>query len=293
MISTPIKLVDVSTLERHEWLEYRKNGIGGSDVGAICNLSRFRSPLAVFLDKTGQIPETPDNPRMEAGRRLEQTIADWFSEVTNIASHNDTWMYQHPEHPFMLANVDRWVTGENAGLEIKNTSEFSRHDWFDGPEETIPVEYMLQCNHYMAVTGAERWYIAVLIGGWDLQWRVIERDDTLISNLIAIESQFWQDVQNGVAPAAGTHDTDVLKLMHPEADEASTMSFNETDYDLLKSFFDTKKDAERANDDHEKAKNMIKQRMGSDEVALWQGEKVFSWKNNKKGVRVFKSIGGI
>ncbi len=288
-----IKIVDVATLSRDEWLDFRKNGIGGSDVGGICGLSRFKSPLEVFLDKTNQLPPTPDNPRMAAGRRLEPFIADWFQEETGIQIEIDSWMYKHPEHEFMLANVDRIVTNENAGLEIKNTSEFSRSDWFDGKEEKVPVEYMLQCNHYMAVTGADRWYVAVLIGGWDLQWRVIERDPDLIHNLITVESNFWNNlVLTGSPPDVTAGDTKLLNVMYEET-QPNHMAFNESDYGLIKSFFETKEALQNATEQHEEIKNKIKVRMGHEELAYWNGEKIFSWKKNKKGSRVFNTIGGL
>lgn len=293
MKNTGIRVVDVSTLERNEWLEYRKHGIGGSDVGAICSLSRFKSPLEVFMDKTNQLPPTPDNARMAAGRRLEPFIADWFQEETGIQIEVDSWMYQHPEHKFMLANVDRIVSNENAGVEIKNTSEFGRSDWFNGQEETVPIEYMLQCNHYMAVTGAEKWYVAVLIGGWDMQWRVIERDESLIQNLITIESNFWKDlVLTQTPPDVTAGDTKLLTMLHPES-QPTHMAFYESDYGLIHEFFETKESLALAETRHEEVKNKIKMRMGAEELAYWNGEKLFSWKTNTRGSRVFKTIGGI
>ena len=52
--------------------------------------------------------------------------------------------------------------GERIGLECKTASEYLKKEWKD---EEIPVAYLLQCQHYMAVTGYEAWWIAVLIGG--------------------------------------------------------------------------------------------------------------------------------
>lgn len=288
-----LRLVNTKDMEHDEWLEWRKKGIGGSDVAAICGLSRYRSPLAVYLDKIGEIPPVEDNPKMAAGRRLEPLIADWFKEETGMRVMQQHSIFQHEEHPFMLANIDRWVIGQNAGLEIKNTSEYNRSNWFNGNTETIPTEYMLQANHYMTILGADRWYVAVLIGGWDFQWRVIERDENLIRNLITIEKTFWEEnVVKKIPPDVTAQDADLIDYMHPQSNGTS-MEISEAYYDLIKRLVDTKAALKSAEIDHEDAKNKVKQLIGDNELAYWQGEKLVSWKSNAKGSRVFKIIGGI
>jgi putative phage-type endonuclease len=288
-----LRLVGTKDLEHEDWLEWRKRGIGGSDVAAICGLSRYKSALEVYLDKIGEIPPIPDNPKMKAGRILEPLIADWFAEETGIRVQKQNYIFQHKDYPFMLANIDRWVPGENAGLEIKNTAEYSRNNWFDGQTEIIPTEYQLQANHYMAVTGADKWYVAVLIGGWDFQWRVIERDDNLIKNLTTIEENFWnQHVVAGVLPEVKAQDTDLMNYMYP-ASAPTSVNISEAYYELIKRLIDTKQALKQAEDAHEDVKNKVKQLMGENELALWQGEKFCSWKTNARGSRVFKIIGGL
>ncbi|MGG3456677.1 YqaJ viral recombinase family protein [Paenibacillus rhizolycopersici] len=288
-----LRLVETGDMTHDEWLEWRRKGIGGSDVAAICGLSRYKSALEVYLDKIGEIPPKEDNPKMKAGRILEPVIADWFTEETGIRVQKQNCIFQSKEFPFMLANIDRWVIGENSGLEIKNTSEYNRNDWFDGQTEVIPTEYQLQANHYMAVLGAERWYVAVLIGGWDFQWRVIERDDHLIANLITIEQAFWQhNVLDRNLPQVTSQDTDLLNQMYPLS-RGTSVEISEIYYDLIKTLLDTKKVLKQAEDAHEDAKNKVKKLMGENELALWQGEKFCTWKSNARGNRVFKIVGGI
>lgn len=289
-----LRLVNTKDLTRDEWLEWRKKGIGGSDAAAICGLSRYASPMHVYLDKLGEIPPKEDTPKMKAGRILEPVIADWFAEETGYRVHRQNFMFQHKEHPFMLANIDRWLPGENAGLEIKNTSEFNRSDWFDGHEEIIPDEYQIQANHYMAVTGAERWFVAVLIGGWDFQWRVIYRDENLIRSLIEIEYNFWHNhVLAKTPPIVTAQDTELLDKLYPESKPLTSIEISESYYELIKELIDSKKALEAAKERHEDAKNKVKQIMGENELAYWQGEKFVSWKTNARGKRVFKIIGGI
>ena len=124
----------VSTLEmpHEEWLRYRKKGIGGSDAGAICGVNKYRSAVSVFLDKTTEQTSEFDNEAMRQGRDLEQYVAERFCEETGKKVRRANAIFSHSELPFMLANVDRLVVGENAGLECKTASAFSADKWADG-----------------------------------------------------------------------------------------------------------------------------------------------------------------
>lgn len=285
-----LRLVSTKELQHEDWLDYRRKGLGGSDVAAICGMSRYKSPMEVYLDKLGEIPPLEDNPKMKAGRMLEPLIADWFAEETGMKVQRQNAIFQHREHEHMLANIDRWLPGQNAGLEIKNTAEYCRDDW-SGTQ--APTEYILQCNHYMAVTGAERWYIAVLIGGWDFQWKIIERDEELIKNLITIECEFWHNnVLEKIPPALSHQDTDYLKETYKDSIADSSLDLPEEAYPIIETYYEADKAAKSAELAKETAKNQIKGIMGYKERAYWQGELAFTWKANKKGVRSFRAVGG-
>jgi predicted phage-related endonuclease len=55
---------------RHEWLAARKLGIGGSDASVVAGVNRWSSRYALWLDKTGRLPDQAATARMEAGTRL-------------------------------------------------------------------------------------------------------------------------------------------------------------------------------------------------------------------------------
>lgn len=71
-------MIPIGNLSRNEWLQLRKNGIGGSDAGAICGLNPYASPLSVYMDKTGGLEEKEDNEAMRQGRDLEEYVARRF-----------------------------------------------------------------------------------------------------------------------------------------------------------------------------------------------------------------------
>lgn len=175
-------------MSNEEWLRHRKTGIGGSDAGAICGLNPFSSPMKVFSDKTSDEIEEQDNEAIRIGHDLEQYVADRFMEATGLKVRRSNFMYRSVEHPYMIADVDRLVIGEDAGLECKTASAYNADKWKDGD---IPLHYVMQCYHYMAVTGKRTWYIACVILGREFVYRKLTWDDNIINGLIETEQDFW------------------------------------------------------------------------------------------------------
>ena len=145
---------------REEWLSKRLKGIGGSDAGSILGLNPYKSAYTLWCEKTGRIHNDTDNEAMRLGRDLEDYVAQRFTEATGNKVRKSGYSYQSKEHPFMLANVDRLIVGEDAGLECKTTNMMTKTRYDKGD---IPASYYAQCMHYMTVTGLKKWYIAVLI----------------------------------------------------------------------------------------------------------------------------------
>lgn len=199
------RLVSTLHLEKSEWLAYRKRGIGGSDAGAVCGLNPYRTAIQVYYDKTTTEIQQTDNEAMRQGRDLEDYVARRFMEATGKKVRRANAMYYHEDHPFMLADVDRMIVGENAGLECKTASPYMEDKWKDG---NVPVHYLIQCHHYMGVCGADAWYIAALILGRGFVYYRIDRDEELISSLIQIETDFWKEhVLKKVLPAPDGSET--------------------------------------------------------------------------------------
>lgn len=181
-----------------KWLETRNAGIGGSDASVIMGLNPYKSPYQLWLEKTGQAeaPDLSGNQYIYWGHKNEGNIADWFMEDTGKKVRK-LGTLRSRAHPFMLANVDRAIMGEEAGLEIKTAGVNQAKKW-KGDE--IPDSYYCQCLHYLTVTGADRWYIAVLIGGNEAIRKTVERNDEDIKALIEAERDFWDHVVTRTPP---------------------------------------------------------------------------------------------
>lgn len=192
------KLISTLGLDKSEWLTYRKKGIGGSDAGAVCGLNPYRTAMEVYQDKTSNEVMELDNEAMRQGREFEDYVAKRFTEATGKKVRRANAMYYDEDHPFMLADVDRMVVGENAGLECKTASPYLADKWEDGK---IPMHYQLQCHHYMSVMDTEAWYIAVLIYGREFKFYRIERDEEIMADLVRMEQDFWENhVRKGIMP---------------------------------------------------------------------------------------------
>ena len=193
------KIVSTLNMEKQEWLNYRKQGIGGSDAGAVCGLNPYKTAMEVYQDKVSLETEEFDNEAMRQGRDFEDYVARRFTEVTGKKVRRANAMFCHETYPFMRADVDRMVVGEKAGLECKTASPFLADKWQDGQ---VPIHYYIQCLHYMTVCDVDAWYIAVLIFGREFKYYRMERDEEMIADLIRIEQDFWQNhVLKGQMPS--------------------------------------------------------------------------------------------
>ena len=174
----------------------RSRGIGGSDVAAVLGISKWKTPVDLWAEKTGfKAPEPIKNPEAaHFGVLLEDIVAREFMRRTGKTVHRKRGTLVHARHPFMLANIDRRVVGERAGLECKTNTAFGAHEWGETGSDDLPLYYITQCVHYLEVLDYERWYLAVLIGGNDFRWYVIERRPQIAAPLIEREAMFWQSV---------------------------------------------------------------------------------------------------
>lgn len=200
-------LVHTKDMPREEWLRYRRMGIGGSDAGAIVGLNPYVTPYSLWADKTGRLPDREDNEAMRQGRDLEEYVAQRFEEASGKKVRRRNAMFQHNELDFAVANIDREVVGERAGLECKTTSVMNLRKFRNGE---FPDQYYTQCVHYLAVTGWDRWYLAVLILNQGFYIYEIERDEDEISALMTAEKEFWETyiVPDEAPPVDGRFGTD-------------------------------------------------------------------------------------
>ena len=230
-------LASTENLPYEDWLEYRKQGIGGSDAAVACGISRYKSPVELWLEKTGQLPNQEAGEAAYWGTQLEPLVRAEFTRRTGIEVAHTMQLLQSAEHPFMLANLDGTCEHPDFGpciFEAKTASAYKAKEW----DNSITEEYLLQIQHYMAVTGYRGAYIAALIGGNTFRWKFVERDESLIAVMIHLEAEFWDYVQEGTPPPLDGSEASarLLSEQFPASIPQSQITLPDTATNLLRQY---------------------------------------------------------
>lgn len=287
-----LKLVKTNDLTRDQWLQVRQHGIGSSDAGAAVGLNPYKSQLELWLEKTGlgdklpKIDANDESSPMYWGTLLEPIVAAHYTKRTGNRVRRVNAVLQHPEHQWMLANIDREVLGTSDVqiLECKTAGMNGAKLWRDG----VPEYVQLQVQHQLAVTGKHAADVACLVCGNELRVYRLERDEALIERLISLEAGFWQLVETRTAPAPDGSDSaaTALKALYPE-DAGTTVDFSD---DLaMSALFSHLVDARHALAEAETREAQLKQRiqqaMGEATKAIF-GAGHATWKRSQDGTAV-------
>lgn len=280
----------IMTDDRSDWLEWRRGGIGGSDVAAVLGISPFASPWSTWADKLGLLPPEPESEQMAAGRWLEAAIGPWFTHETGLdVAGEQTWC-THREHDHHRATVDGFVVDgcatpagfdDEGGLpalgllEIKVTGPGRRWDH-------LPEDKQAQGQWQMHVTGLDRVWFAVLMGR-RLDIHELKRDQADIDFMVDRVDAFWSDhVQAQEPPPVDGSDATTRALaavfdgalpgflVATDADEemaATVAAWRQAKAD--------KKAAEAAETEHG---NRIRQALGDTTELVRDGELLASWR---------------
>ena len=215
---TPAVLADTSNLTRDEWLDRRRKGIGGSDAAAVIGVSPYSTARDLYYEKLNIVTagDNEDNwVQKKIGHLLEALVAEIFSKKTGFPVYQVKKMFYHPNHPYMLADVDYFVSlpeNKTAILEIKTTNYNAKDNWWLDGKESVPVNYEIQGRHYMAVTNIDKVYFCCLYGNTEDEViiRSIERDLNYEDLIIAFEEDFWVNNVLKKVPPPYSEDGDLV-----------------------------------------------------------------------------------
>lgn len=198
-------ITKIATKNREEWKSLRKQYIGGSDAASVIGMNPYKSPYALWAEKTGKIPEFEGNLATDVGAYMEDFIAKRFEQETGKKVRRENSSILNDKYPWAIANYDRLVVGEDAGLECKYTDSLNLKRYKNGE---YPERFYAQCVHYLAVSGKKRWYLAVLIGNKEFKWFTIERDEEEIAALMGEEKKMAECIETDTPPSVdGTEST--------------------------------------------------------------------------------------
>ena len=280
-------ITKIATPNKEEWKKLRHKYVGGSDAAAIVGLNPFASAYSLWAEKTDRVPPFEGNLTTEVGTYLEDFVAKKFEEETGKKVRRENHSILNDQYPWAIANVDRVVVGEDAGLEIKTTSELNTKSFKNGE---YPSQYYAQCVHYIAMTGKQRWYLAVLIGNKEFKWFTIERDEGEIAALMAAEEEFWKHVKDNTPPEADGHKstTETIKTVFAQSNDEEVNLFGYED--CLKQYIALGKQIKELKTLQDEMANKVKSFMGNAGKGMSDHFKV-SWTTSiKKAHYVNESV---
>ena len=287
---TAKRLINTKDLSREDWLQVRKQGIGSSDAAAACGIHPYLSMLELWMIKTGRMSSDIDESiegysPLYWGNTLEPMVAKYYQEHTGNKVRRVNAILQHPEQPFMLANLDYAITGsgEVQILECKTAGEHGAKLWKHG----VPLYVTCQVQHQLAVTGKTAAHICVLLCGHEAKIYKVERDERLIESIMEHERQFWQYVQTDTPPTPDHSESaaKALKLLYPTPKPSSKVDLRDDDganklFEQLLSYRDYMQELEQR---HDQVKHQLQTLIAANEVAVFE-KGTISWKRSKDSI---------
>jgi len=278
-------------LINHDFTQDRSKYIGGSDIGAILGLSPFKSPLAVWMEKTGKEVKTVDSLPLRFGSFVEEFVANEYAKATGFALRHDESIYIHPDYSYMSAHIDRFVHTDGLDqaatkiLECKTANPFSRAQWGEPGSDQIPLHYLTQVTWYLAITGIERADIAVLIGNTDFRIYTILRDPELENLVLEKAHHFWHEhVLKDIPPPAQTPED--CQLLFQRSDPSKTLEANAETLALLERLQTLHYQGNACEEEITALKTQIMAQMQDAEVLAHQGQVLATWKAPKASYRL-------
>jgi putative phage-type endonuclease len=285
LLDPSVRILTDPDTPRSDWLALRREGIGGSDALAVAGLDKNRSPLAVWLDKTGRIDDEFDNPIMRWGRMLEPVLRNWFEETTGIKVYQ-CGMLGHPDRPWQLFTPDG-LCDDGALLEIKTVSPFGQvaAQWEGGVADRAAI----QLHHGMSVTGKRKGYAVAGIWGRDPIIREVHYDPDLDANLIALEQEFWDYVTSDVAPPLTGHqqEGELMRLLHPVATD-DTVELSLKGYQALVNYQVIGRQMDTLKARRDACQAAVLRELGDAGEGTWGGRTVVTFRNT--GTLSYKAL---
>jgi putative phage-type endonuclease len=195
--------INKKDMTHEQWLSERSRGIGGSDGAAIMGMNPYKTADQVYAEKKGEIPPAEDTERMEAGRRMEPVIAEWYADREGERIANVNRILVHDKYDFIRANVDRRIVGKKKVLECKNVDSmvFRFGDWGEEYTDQVPEYYYIQGHHYTLFPQFRQGCdLAAVVGGNRLKVYRFEYDQEIADMMIEVYAQFWKNFEKGIRP---------------------------------------------------------------------------------------------
>jgi len=286
-------------LNNQDFTHIRASFLGGSDIGAILGVSKHRSAMDVWLEKTGKKVNRKDRFALRFGSFAESFIADEYALLTGETLADHPHGLIHPKLSFCVGHIDRFIL-ENQELplftadgvlnakkllECKTANHFSQADWGEPGSDAIPLPYLCQCLWYLGITNLTEIDVAVLLGGSNLRIYTITRDLDLQSLMFEKAASFWAEHVQKDMPPKPQSVNDCQALFQRSCVDKS-IEANPQTITLIQQLKTLEAQAQAEEGQIESIKQQIMQTMADAEVLTYFGKPIVTWKAPKPSYRI-------
>lgn len=290
---------------REEFLARRQVGIGGSDISALLGLSTFKSPLQLWMEKTGRGSDEPDEAaqeRMHWGVVLEDVVARHYAQTRGVQVQRINAQMHHPDVKIAFTNIDRaviepgrrarWdanlgrVLGAQAILECKTAHALAQNsaDWGEAGTDEVPQAYWMQCQWYLGITRLDEADLAVLFGGQKFVVYTIRRDQQIFDDMLNEADAWWKGYVVADIPPPPESEDDARRLWrsHVAGRERIVDSRTAAAVEDLVTIKGQIKNLEAR---EQEARDLILPAFGDAEAISFAGRRLATWKANRPGTK--------
>jgi putative phage-type endonuclease len=292
---------------RERFLADRRTCLGGSDIGVVAGVNRWKTPFQLWEEKTGRRVDDADSLPMRFGAYNEGFVATEYTKATGRRVERFNAMLRHPTAP-IGGHIDRLVIPQgksraawhgrittDRGLECKTASAYALgrdSEWGPDGSDQVPESYLLQCATYMALTGCPHWDLSALIGNAELRLYELHRDPELEEGVIEIASKWWTDHVLADVPPDPVNEAEARqrwvrheagRLLELDADGAA----------LLTALAQAKAKVRVAEAEEQAIRDKLIPLLADADAVTYQGASLATFRANKDSVRVdWPALGG-
>lgn len=256
--------------------------LGGSDAAAACGIDPFRSRRMLWAEKMGWV-ERPESEAMTWGKRLEALVIAALPDYGYHVIGKGQTEFHDKAAPWRVGHLDGWVVDPASGdalvLEVKTAGQWTGTAWNgDG----VPIHYQAQVQHYLYLTECERAVVACLVAGQRLEVREVERNDTAIETLLALEDEFMGYVTRAEPPPPDGSQSahEAIRAMYPSATAGKVARLTGETWDALRELRAREEQLSVIERQRDELKQLVQDAMGDAELAISPHDnEVARWSN--------------
>jgi len=286
-------------LTNQDFTHNRASFIGGSDIGAIIGVSKYRSALDVWLEKTGKHVDTKDSLALRFGSFAEDFIASEYARyiALPVVAHANPII--HRNYTYLAGHIDRFVLPDSytalfdgAGmlqasklLECKTANGFTQREWGEAGTDEIPLQYLTQCLWYLELTQLPSIDLAVLIGGSDFRIYTVEADFLLQQLLVEKALHFWSEYVVKDCPPPPQSESD-CKALFARSIPSKSVEASEATRAMITELQILQRNIAHEEERISSIKQTIMQTMAEAEILTINSKPIVTWKAPKPITRI-------